>query len=169
LQEKAPERPNGQGSARLDGAVHQIRLPRPPHVGAGNVEDNNLTDRRLIEDLFNTGDLDVADEVLAGDDVDHSPSHPDLSGPENFKRSMSEWLTAFPDTVSVVQDMIAEGDRVAARWTTRATHRGEFMSVPPTGNRIDVMWFGMFRLSGGRIVESWDTFNVVEMMRQLRR
>lgn len=43
------------------------------------------------------------------------------------------------------------------------------MDVPPTGNRIDVTWFGIFRLSGGRIVESWDTFNVVEMMRQLRR
>ncbi len=82
---------------------------------------------------------------------------------------MSEWLTAFPDTVSVVRDIIAEGDRVAARWTTQATHRSEFMDVPPTGNRIDVTWFGIFRLSGGRIVESWDTFNVVEMMRQLRR
>ena len=43
------------------------------------------------------------------------------------------------------------------------------MDVPPTGNRIDVTWFGIFHLSGGRIVESWDTFNVVEMMRQLRR
>jgi predicted ester cyclase len=80
---------------------------------------------------------------------------------------VSEWLTAFPDTVSVVRDMIAEGDRVAARWTTQATHRGEFMDVPPTGNRIDVTWYGIFRLSGGRIVESWDTFNVVEMMQQL--
>ena len=82
---------------------------------------------------------------------------------------MSEWLTAFPDTVSVVRDIIAEGDRVAARWTTRATHRGEFMDVTPTGNRIDVTWFGIFRLGAGRIVESWDTFNVVEMMQQLQR
>ena len=82
---------------------------------------------------------------------------------------MSEWLTAFPDTVSVVQDMIAEGDKVAARWNTQATHRGEFMDVPPTGNRIDVTWYGIFQLSEGRIVESWDTFNGVEMMQQLRR
>jgi predicted ester cyclase len=81
---------------------------------------------------------------------------------------VSEWLTAFPDTVSVVQDMIAEGDKVAARWTTQATHRDEFMDVPPTGNRIHVTWYGIFRLSGGRIVESWDTFNGMEMMQQLR-
>jgi predicted ester cyclase len=54
----------------------------------------------------------------------------------------------------VARDIIAEGEMVAARWTTRATHRGEFMDVPPTGNKIDVTWFGIFRLSGGRIVES---------------
>jgi steroid delta-isomerase-like uncharacterized protein len=130
-------------------------------------EANKTVVLRLIEDLFNTGNLDIADEVLARDYVDHSPSHPELSGPENIKRSVSEWLSAFPDTVSVAQDVVAEGDKVAARWTTRATHRGEFMDVPPTGNRIDVTWFGMFRLSGGRIVESWDTFNVVELTKQL--
>jgi predicted ester cyclase len=99
----------------------------------------------------------------------HNPSHPGLPGPENVKRSISQWLAAFPDTVSAAQDILAEGDRVAARWSTRATHRGEFMGVPPTGNPIYVTWFGIFRLSGGRIVESWDTFNVVEMMRQLGR
>jgi predicted ester cyclase len=130
-------------------------------------EANKTVVLRLIEDLFNTGNLDIADEVLARDYVDHSPSHPELSGPENIKRSVSEWLSAFPDTVSVAQDVVAEGDKVAARWTTRATHRGEFMDVPPTGNRIDVTWFGMFRLSGGRIVESWDTFNTVELTKQL--
>jgi predicted ester cyclase len=131
-------------------------------------EDNKVAVRRLIEDLFNTGDLGIADEVLSDDYLDHSPSHPGMAGPENVKRSVSEWLAAFPDTLSTVEDMVAEGDRVAARWTTRATHEAEFMEIAPTGNRIDVTWFGLFRLSEGRIVESWDTFNVVEMMQQLK-
>ena len=74
---------------------------------------------------------------------------------------------ALPDTRNVIEDMVAEGDKVAVRWTTRATHRGEFMSIAATGNRIAETSFGIFRLSGGRIVESWDTFNVVEMMQQL--
>lgn len=130
-------------------------------------EDNKAIVRGLIEDLFNTANLDIADEVLADDYVDHSASHADLSGAENVKQSVSEWLAAFPDTVSVVRDLVAEGDRVAARWRTRATHRGAFMDVYPTGNQIDVTWFGIFRLSDGKIVESWDTFNVVEMMQQL--
>ena len=132
-------------------------------------EENKAVVRRLVEDLFNTGDPWIADDVLADDYVDHSPSHPDLPGPENLKRSVLGWLAAFPDTVSAVRDIVAEGDTVAVRWCTRATHRGEFMGVPPTGNGIEVTWFGFFRLSGGRIVESWDTFNVVEMMQQLER
>jgi predicted ester cyclase len=135
----------------------------------GSPEDNKTVVRRLVEDLFNTHNLEIADEVLADGYVDHTASHPDLPGAENVKRSVSEWLAAFPDTVSAAQDILSEGDRVAVRWSTRATHRGEFMDVAPTGNPIDVTWFGIFRLSGGRIIESWDTFNAVEMMQQLKR
>ncbi len=123
--------------------------------------------RRLVEDLFNTGNLELADEVLTADYADHSPSHPDLPGLENVKRAVREWRAAFPDTLNVINDMVAEGDKVAVRWTTHATHRGEFMGIAATGNRIAVTSFGIFRLAGGKIVESWDTFNVVEMMQQL--
>jgi predicted ester cyclase len=115
-------------------------------------EGNKAIVSRLVEDLFNTGDLDVVDEVLADEYVDHTASDPDLPGPENVKRSVSEWLTAFPDTVSVVKDMVAEGDKVAARWTTQATHRSEFMDVPPSGNRIAVTWFGS--LAGGDVTQT---------------
>jgi steroid delta-isomerase-like uncharacterized protein len=130
-------------------------------------EEGKTVARRLIEELFNTGNLELADQVLADDYVDHSPSHPDLPGPENVKRAVREWRAAFSDTLNVIDDMVAEGDRVAVRWTTHATHRGEFMGIPATGNPIAVTSFGIFRLSGGKVVESWDTFNVVEMMQQL--
>jgi steroid delta-isomerase-like uncharacterized protein len=136
--------------------------------GSVSSEQNKVIVRQLIEGFFNTGDPDLADEVLSEDYIDHSPSHPDLSGPENVKQAVSEWRNAFPDTVSVVQDMVAEGDKVAARWTTQATHQGEFMDFAPTGNQVDVTWFGIFYLSEGKIVESWDTFNVVELMQQLK-
>lgn len=130
-------------------------------------EENKVIARRLIEELFNTGNLEVVDEVLAADYADHSPSHPDLSGPENVKRAVREWRAAFPDTHNVINDTVAERDRVAVRWTTHATHQGEFMGIAATGNRVAVTSFGIFRLSGGSIVESWDTFNAVEMMQQL--
>ena len=130
-------------------------------------EGNKAVTRQLIEELFSTGNQEIADEVLAADYVDHSPSRPGLSGPENLKRAVGEWRVAFPDTRNVIEDMVAEGDKVAVRWATYATHRGKFMGIAATGNRIAVTSFGIFRLSGGRIVESWDTFNVVEMMQQL--
>ncbi len=123
--------------------------------------------RRLVEELFNTGRLELADEVLAEDYVDHSPSHPELTGTENIKRAVHEWRAAFPDTLNVIDDLVAEGDRVAVRWTTYATHLDEFIGIPATGNRIAVTSFGIFRLSGDKVIESWDTFNVVEMMQQL--
>jgi predicted ester cyclase len=63
--------------------------------------------------------------------------------------------------------VIAEGDGVAARWITRATHRGEFMGIPPTGNRVEIMSMGVFRFSNGRIVESWDNYDTLVLMRQL--
>lgn len=92
-------------------------------------EQHKTTVRRALEDLFNTGDLEIADEVFAADYVDHSPSDSEASGLENIKRFVGEWRIAFPDTRNVVEDMIAEGDKVAARWTTCATHEGEFLGV----------------------------------------
>ncbi len=130
-------------------------------------EENKVVVRRVIEDLFNTGDPAIAEEVFAADYVDHTPSHPDLRGPENVARSVAEWRAAFPDTRSTVEDLVAEGDKVAARWTTEATHAGEFMGVAPTGRKVVVGWFGVFWLSRGKVIESWDTFNVVDMARQL--
>lgn len=122
---------------------------------------------RLVVDLFRTGDAAIAEEVLAADYVDHTPSHPELRGVENVKRSVAEWRAAFPDTRTVVEDAVVEGETVAVRWRTDATHRGEFMGLPATGRRISVASFGFFRLSGGRIVESWDTYNVLELLEQL--
>lgn len=131
-------------------------------------EENKAVVRRLVEELFNTGDPDVADEVFVEDYTDHSSSNPNLNGVENVKKLVADWRTAFPDTYNTVEDLVAEGNRVAARWTTHATHGGEFMGIPPSGNRIEVTWFGIFHLSNGRIVESWDTYNTQDMLRQLR-
>ncbi len=130
-------------------------------------EENRAAARRIVEDLFNTRDAGIVDEVFAADYVDHTASNPEMRGPENVQRFIESWRVAFPDTRSAVDHIVAEGDRVAVRWTTCATHRGKFMGVAPTGRRVAVGWCGMFRLSGGKVVESWDALNVLEMMRQL--
>ena len=94
-------------------------------------EENKAIVRRVIEEFLNTGAPAVADEIFAVGYVDHNPSNPELRGIENIKKSVADWHAAFPDTHNVVEDVIAEGDKVAVRFTTRAIHRGEFMGTPP--------------------------------------
>jgi predicted ester cyclase len=115
-------------------------------------EENKVIIRQLLEQLFNMGNQEIADGVLAADYVDHSPSHPGLPGPENLKRAVSELRVAFPDTRNVIEDIVAEGDRVAVRWTTRATHQDEFMGIAATGNQIAVTSLASFACPGAR---SW--------------
>ena len=122
-------------------------------------EANKAAVRRIIEEFLTTGDPDVADGLFASGYVDHSASHPELGGLENVKKATREWLEAFPDSRNVVEDVVAEGDRVAARWTTHATHRGKFAGVPPTGRPVQVAWFAIFRLADGKVAESWDTYS----------
>ena len=99
---------------------------------AGTVRDRNkAVVRRLIEEFLITGDPDVADEVLAPDYVDRTPSNPGLTGLENLKRFVNEWLSAFPVTPNVIHDILAERHSLTVHWTVSATHRGRFRSIPP--------------------------------------
>ena len=120
---------------------------------------NKAVVRRFIEGFLNTGNPDIADEVFAADYIDHTSSNPELAGRENIKRFAEEWLAAFPDSHSVVEDVVAEGDKVASRWTTSATHQGQFRGVSPTGERVEVEAIGIFRIAEGRVVESWDKYD----------
>ena len=130
-------------------------------------EEHKAIVRRIIEEFFNTGNLEVVDEIFATDYVDHNPSNPELHGIENIKRSVSDWRAAFPDTHNTIEDMVAEGDKVVARWITRATHQEEFMGLPPTGNQVMVTGIGIFRFSGDKVVESWDEYDALGMLQQL--
>ena len=130
-------------------------------------EENKALVRRVIEGFLNSANPAIVRQLLAPDYVDNSPSNPGMGGLENIERSVADWHRAFPDTVNEVQDVLAEGDLVAARWVTRGTHRGEFMGIPATGNRIEVGSTGVFRILAGKVVESWDHFDALGLIRQL--
>ena len=93
-------------------------------------------------------DQDAPDNELLPDD-------PPAKLMETFKQTFSEAREGFPDLSIMVEDVIAEGDRVAARVTGRGTHRREFQGIAPTGKRVEVRAMGMFRISNGKIVEHW--------------
>ncbi len=78
-----------------------------------------------------------------------------MHGLEAIYQFFNTFHTAFPDLSITVEDMIAEGDRVAARVTMRGTHLGEFMGVAPTGKPVEVRAIDMFRIANGKIVEHW--------------
>jgi len=133
-----------------------------------STEENKALARRVIEHMFNEGNLDVADELLALDYVDHDPSLPeDVHGPEGFKEYVGMYRAAFPDLHVQIEDQLAEGDRVATRWTGTGTHDGELAGIAPTGKRVTVPGMEIVRIANGRLVEGWEGYDSGTLMRQL--
>jgi steroid delta-isomerase-like uncharacterized protein len=134
---------------------------------AAVTQGNKYVFRRYVEEVGNEGNLDLVDEIF-----DRYVSHqPDGStserGPADVKRFLGELREAFPDYRSDIEDQIAEGDKVATRWRMHGTHQGEFRGLAPTGKQVNITGIGIFRFSGGKVVESWDNFDQLGLMRQL--
>jgi steroid delta-isomerase-like uncharacterized protein len=133
-----------------------------------STEANKALARRVLEEMFNKGNLDVADELLAPDYVDHDPTLPeDVHGPEGFKQYVATYRAAFPDLHVQIEDQIAEGDRVATRWTGTGTHNGELAGIAPTGKRVTLPGMEIVRIVNGKLVEGWESYDSGTLMRQL--
>jgi steroid delta-isomerase-like uncharacterized protein len=133
-----------------------------------SAEENKAVSRRVAQEIFNGGNLDLADELYAPDYVLHDPSLPeDLHGPEGIKQYAAMSLGAFPDARVAVVDQVAEGDKVVSRWTATGTHTGDLMGMSPTGRRIEISGITINRFSGGKIAEDWYQSDDLGMMQQL--
>jgi steroid delta-isomerase-like uncharacterized protein len=131
-------------------------------------DENKALVRRWFEEVFNAQDFVVADEITAQDAVNHDPTLTDLpSGPEGDRYVVNLYHVAFPDAQITIEDQIAEGDRVVTRYTGRGTHQGELLGVPPSGNRVEIEGITINRISGGKIAESWTSYNALGMMQQI--
>ena len=117
-------------------------------------KQNKTLARRWFEDLFSRGNLDVANEILSAEFVDHL-THEDERGLEELKHYVGIYRSAFPDIQDTVEDIVAEGDKVVVRWTSRGTHQGEFMGVAPTGRHVTFTGMRLFRIAENEIAESW--------------
>lgn len=115
--------------------------------------------KRLYEEVFGRGNLEVADEILAEDCVSHGAGAPPTAGSAQIKRQATLLRTAIPDLNVTLNDQLAEGDRVASRWTGSGTHNGQIVlptgPLPATGNLVSFDELRIDRYSEGRIVESW--------------
>jgi steroid delta-isomerase-like uncharacterized protein len=132
-----------------------------------SAEENKTIVRRLL-DVLEEGNIDLVDELLAPDYINHSPGTPDQpTGPEGVKAVVSMFQSAMPDLRVVIEDMIAEGDKVATRYTLEGTHEGELFGVPPTGRRLSIKSFTVERVADGKIREHWRVTDSLDMMQQL--
>jgi steroid delta-isomerase-like uncharacterized protein len=118
--------------------------------------------------VWGEGNIDLVDELLAPDYVNHSPATPDLpTGPDGVKGVVAMFRSGMPDLSVLVEDMIAEGDKVATRYTLEGTHEGELFGVPPTGQRLSIKSISVERVSDGKIREHWRITDTLDMMQQL--
>ena len=120
-------------------------------TATAQTEANKALVVRLGE-VFNEGNLALADEIFATDFVNHDPSQPNVTDLESYKAWVVESRTALPDFHVVIHSMVAEGDTVAARWTVTGTHLGEYRGIPPTGRQMTQTGMNIHRFAGGKIV-----------------
>jgi len=133
-----------------------------------SAEENKALFRRYVEEGWAKGNVEVADEVFADRYVAHQPDgFAQERGPEDVKQFLRQYREAFPDLQITIEDQIAEGEKVVTRWSSRGTHQGEFRGIGPTGNEVRLTGIGIFRFSDGKVVESWDNFDQLGMLRQL--
>ncbi|MFU0507607.1 ester cyclase [Pseudaminobacter sp. NGMCC 1.201702] len=129
-------------------------------------ELNKAQIRRVIDNVYNRGDLAFIDEVAASDLVIHASSQ-EILGREGAKQYVAELRAGFPDLHFTVEEQIAEGDMVVTRWTARGTHRGKFQRIPATGRGIQLTGTDIDRLVAGKVVECWAHVDELGLMRQL--
>jgi steroid delta-isomerase-like uncharacterized protein len=131
-------------------------------------EQNKTNVRRLFDELWNKGNLPVADELIAPIYTHHDASTPDVGrGPESEKKRVALYRTAFNDLRLTVEDMIAEGETVVARWSCRGTHKGDLSGIAPTGKPITISGVSIARFDNGKMVEGFVNWDALGMMQQL--
>jgi steroid delta-isomerase-like uncharacterized protein len=126
--------------------------------------------RQLIEEAWNQGKLAVLDELCDANIVAHRGSLPGTKGTEDYKQYVADFRSAFPDGHITIHELIAEGNKVVARFTIRGTHRAPFPDIPgpPTGKQLTMTGCDVVTLtSGGRVAEIWDYPDALGMLQQL--
>lgn len=129
-------------------------------------EENKALVRRFFA-AWNEGRLEDCYALLAPEIVDHAvpPGFP--TGLEGVKQSTALVRSAFPDGQFTIEDLLAEGEQVVARWTVRATQSGDFFGIPPTGKQVAVTGIDIVRLADGKAVEHWRIFDQLGLLQQL--
>ena len=131
-------------------------------------ENNKAIVRRLIEEVWNKGNLSLVDELFAPNYEHHDASTPDFGrGPESEKKRVTLYRNAFPDLRLTIEDIIAEGETVMARWSCHGTHKGDLNGMAPTGKQFTISGVTIARLLNGKLAEAYVNWDALGLMQQL--
>jgi steroid delta-isomerase-like uncharacterized protein len=136
-----------------------------PERSAGETNKGIL--RRFAARVWNERDLSVVDECTADGFIQHNTGTAEPLTKEGFKRQLAEMHSAFPDLRFTVDDLLADGDKIVARWTIQGTHLGRLQGFPPTGRAVTFSGMTIIRFVDGKAQEEWVNFDVFGMMRQI--
>jgi predicted ester cyclase len=128
--------------------------------------DNEVPGRRFFDELCNSRDDSVADEIIGVDYVSHGPQAPPADGPEGVKARIAVYQDAL-DGYWDVQEIHSSGDRVVVRWIGRGTHTGELIGVPATGATVAVDAITILRIAGEQIAEEWTVWDALGLLQQV--
>jgi len=131
-------------------------------------EQNKATFRRMVDEVFNKGNVDLIDELLTPDFIENEELPPGIPlGREGIKQLTVMLHSTFPDFKATIEDILADGDKVVVRMTWSGTQKGEFMGIPATGKRVSFSVIDIVRFSGDKFVEHWGLMDDTSLMRQL--
>jgi steroid delta-isomerase-like uncharacterized protein len=136
-----------------------------------SLEENKAILRRAVEEVICGGNLDLMDELVAPDFVNHrsiatgEASH--SVGIENFRQEIMRLRSVFPDIGMTTIHLLADGDKVVEHYQFRGTHRGEFMGVPATGKRVESSGITIARIANGKLAERWNSSDKYGILQQL--
>jgi steroid delta-isomerase-like uncharacterized protein len=132
-----------------------------------SIEDNKAVVRLQHEEVWSRGNFVIVDEIYAPDFVCNFVVGPEWRGREGIKQQVAEHRTSFPDWNEHIEDIIAEGDRVVTRFTSRGTHKGSFQGIAPTGNQVTIDEIAIYRIAEGKIAEQWGFPDQMGLLRQV--
>jgi steroid delta-isomerase-like uncharacterized protein len=133
-------------------------------------EQNKSLVRRWFDEVWNKGRVEAIDEMFDENGIAHGlsddPAKP-ITGPSQFRPFHAVFRDAFPNMMIVVEDMVAEGDKVAARCSVRAAHEGDFMGRAATQSPVEFTGITIVRIDNGKIVEAWNNFDFMTLHKQV--
>ena len=137
------------------------------YAAESTTETNKTLARRFSLEAWGTGNAALLDELLCPDFVNHNPFPGTAGNREGEKQALAMHSAAMVDPQATVEDLIAEGDKVVARYSFSATHKGKFLGIAPTGKRVKLTGINIYRIEGGKIVELWREVDVAGLLLQL--